>query len=120
MRDQELIHPQTMQRKFNRSMDFAGTLRLRGRESFEVNNQDLWRSRDEYLLGRHSFTLAVWTFPDLIAAQHLLLAVTAKTLIYIRGARSGYFHADAIECLVRSRRLATRSTTKTAGMLPSE
>ena len=65
-----------------------------------MDDKNLWSPGDDDLLGRNAVTFAVWAFPDLVTAEHLLLAVASKTLVDITGAVGRYLDADAVKCFI--------------------
>ena len=107
-----------MQRELDRCVDLARALCLRRGESLKVYHQDLGGPRDDDLLGRHPFAFAVRALPDLVAAQHLLLAVAAQALVDIPRSRRRDLHADAVERLVCRRRPLAGRAPQSTRMLP--
>lgn len=85
-----------------------------------MDDQDLWGPGDDNLLGCNAVTFAVWAFPDLVTAEHLLLAVASKTLVDITGTVGRYLDADAVKCFVSGGCLATGRALQPTGMLASK
>ena len=120
MSNHKIVHAQTVKRKFDRCVDLPCTLGLGCRKSLEVDNENLGRARDDDLLGCHSLAFAVWALPDLVAAQHLLLAVATETLVDITGTGWWDLNADTVEGLVGSGCLSAGRAAQSTGMLSCE
>mgnify|MGYP001635833304 CR=1 FL=1 len=98
----KIVHAETVKREIDGGVDLPCALGLGCRKALEVDNENLGRSRDDDLLGRHSLAFTKWTLPDLVATQHLLLAVATEALIDITCTCRWDFHTDTVECFICS------------------
>ena len=101
-------------------MHFLSTFPPPHLEALEMNDHELRRAGDGDLFRGFPFTLAVRTFPDFVAAQALLFAVAAQTVVYgpwTFALRARDLDADGVEGFIGGGGAVAGGASQTAGML---